>query len=60
MKPAPSGRIELTDDGYGALAILAALSHPETEVIAHIPDDEMRLTASVAADGFVNNLVIMS
>lgn len=60
LKPAPSGRIELTDDGYGALAIIAALSHPETEVIAHIPDDEKRLIAAVAADGFVCNLVIMN
>ncbi len=59
MTPAPSGRIELTDDAYGALAILAALSHPEAEVLAHIPDGEKRLVASVAADGFVGNLVIV-
>ncbi len=60
LRPALSGRIELSDEGYGALALLAALSHPETEVIAHVPDGEKRLIASVAASGFVSNLVIIS
>lgn len=60
LESAPSGQIELTDKGYGALAIFAALSHPGAEVIARIPDDEKRLIASAAADGFVGNLVILS
>ena len=41
------------------LSILLALSHPEGKVIAHIPDEERRRIAQIAADGFVNNIVFV-
>ena len=56
MATPPSGLIELEDGSCGALALLAALSHPEARIMAHIPDEEQRRIASVAADGFVENV----
>ena len=50
------GTVEYFDPGYGELAILMALSHPGVKVQAHIPDDERRLIAQVAAEGFVKNV----
>ena len=50
------GTVEYDDPGYGELAILLALSHPGVKVTAHIPDEDRRQIAQVAADGFVNNI----
>jgi len=47
---------ELYDDGYGELSILFARTHPEIRVISHIKDDERKLIAMIAADGFVDNI----
>ena len=41
------------------LSILLALIHPDGKVIAHIPDEERRRIAQIAADGFVNNIVFV-
>ena len=51
---------EFHEDGYGELALLLALSHPEVKVIAHIPDEDHRRIALVAAQGMVNNIVFES
>ena len=53
------GSMDYTDEGYGELSILLALSHPDGKVIAHIPDEERRRIAQIAADGFVNNVVFV-
>ena len=53
------GSVDYADEGYGELSILLALSHPEGKVIAHIPDEERRRIAQIAADGFVNNVVFV-
>lgn len=53
------GSVDYADEGYGELSILLALSHLEGKVIAHIPDEERRRIAQIAADGFVNNIVFV-
>ncbi len=53
------GSVEYADEGYGELSILLALTHPDGKVIAHIPDEERRRIAQIAADGFVNNVVFI-
>lgn len=53
-----TGRTEedFHDDGYGELALLLALSHPEVKVNAHISDEDHRRIALIAAKGLVNNI----
>lgn len=51
-----SGLIEINDDGYGELAILAALAHPDSLVQATCHNEEHMQIAIVAADNFVNNI----
>ncbi len=53
------GTVDYADSGYGELSILLALTHPDGKVIAHIPDEERRRIAQIAADGFVNNIVFV-
>ena len=48
--------VRLTDEGYGELAILAALLHPDQKFTVSLYSPEHRQIASVAADGFVNNV----
>ena len=48
------------DEGYGELALLLALSHPEITVVAHIADEERRQIATVACKGIVDNIIIQS
>ena len=47
---------ELSDDGYGEISILFARTHPEIRVISHIKDDERKIIAMIAAEGFVDNI----
>lgn len=47
---------ELDDDGYGELSILFAKTHPDVRVIAHLNDNERKTIATIAADGFVDNI----
>jgi predicted exporter len=46
----------LTDEGYGELALLAALLHPDQKFTVTLQSPEHRRIATVAADGFVNNV----
>ena len=48
--------VRLTDEGYGDLALLAALLHPDQKFTVTLQSPEHRRIASVAADGFVNNV----
>ncbi|MBO4263762.1 MAG: MMPL family transporter [Bacteroidales bacterium] len=48
--------VELFETGYGELALLAALSHPQRTVRTHIPDAEHRRIAMAAAAGLVDNI----
>ncbi len=50
------GIIRITDNGYGELAILAALSHPDAKVTAIIDDEERQNIAAVAAADFIDNI----
>jgi len=52
--------VDLEDDGYGDLSILLALSHPEITIVSRISDEERRQIATVAAKGFVDNIVFQS
>ena len=52
--------IELHEEGYGELALLAALSHPELKVLSHIPDDEHRMIAVAAAMEMADNIEFKS
>lgn len=58
--PKSSDSIEITDDGYGELAILTALSNPNSTVFATIKNKEHMQIAIVAADNFVNNITFMT
>ena len=49
-----------TDDGYGELAILLALSHPGIKIIARVEDDERRRIAEIAAKGLVDTIEFQS
>ena len=44
------------DEGYGELALLAALSHPDIRLKVMMADPSRRRIASVAAEGFVSNI----
>ena len=48
--------MEFEDEGYGELALLLALSHPEVRVIARISDEECREIARLAAQDIVDNI----
>ena len=52
--------IELYEDGYGELALLAALSHPEMKIVSHIPDAEHRMIAIAAAMEMADNIEFKS
>ena len=52
--------LEFHDEGYGELSLLLALSHPEITVITHMPDEERRQIAIVAAKGIADNIVFKS
>ena len=54
-----SGNITLTDDGYGELALLAALRHPECRITAVLSSQERCDIASAAAAGFAENVVFI-
>ena len=58
MEGLPS--VDYRDDGYGELALLLALSHPGVTVVSHIPDEERRQIAIVAANDLVNNIIFQS
>lgn len=47
---------EYVDNGYGELAILLALTHPDLRITARIADPERLRIARIAADGFVDNI----
>lgn len=47
---------DYTDNGYGELAILLALTHPEVKVSASIADSERLQIARIAAEGIVDNI----
>ena len=49
---------EYTDEGYGELSLLLALSHPELNITAHLPDEERRSIACAAALDFADNLIV--
>ena len=46
-----------TDEGYGELALLAALQHPDIQLKVTMTDPSRRRIAEVAAEGFVSNIV---
>ena len=48
--------LEYADNGYGELAILMALTHPDATIVANITDPERLRIARIAADGFVDNI----
>ena len=52
--------VDYNDEGYGELSLLLALSHPDITVISHIPDEERRQIALVAAKGMVDNIMIQN
>ena len=52
--------VDYSDDGYGELSFLLALSHPEVTVISHIADEERRQIAIVATRGMVDNIIFQS
>lgn len=47
------------DEGCGELALLLALTHPDTKVTAMLPDEERKRIAEVSAEGFANNIEFM-
>ena len=53
-----SKEMEFNDDGYGELALLLALSHPDIVVTAHLSDEDRRMVALAASNKVVDNLVI--
>ena len=55
-----AGPVDYNDEGYGELSLLLALSHPDVTVVAHIPDEERRQIAVVAAKGLADNIVFQS
>lgn len=48
--------IYIKNSGYGEMALLFALVHPDKNIIAYEEDVEMRELAKFAADGIVTNL----
>ena len=50
------GALLVEDSGYGESAILVALTHPESMVVARMGDAERLEIAALAAKGFVNNI----
>lgn len=53
---APGEEYRMTDEGYGELGILMALTHPDNKIKVIMNDDENKHIAEVSADGFVNNI----
>jgi len=49
-------KVIITNAGYGELAILYALRHPQTKVVALCSDDEQVNVGRVSAEGIVNNI----
>ena len=47
---------DFTDEGYGELAILAALLYPECRINVKMTSPDRRCIAVVAAEGFVDNI----
>ena len=52
----PGGQVEFRDCGYGELALLMALTHPEARVKALLADENRKRIAEVSAEGFVSNI----
>lgn len=50
------GALLVEDSGYGESAILVALTHPESMVVARMGDAERLEIAALAAKDFVNNI----
>ena len=48
--------IVFNDEGYGELALLLALSHPDIHVIASVRDRDRKIIADAAADRITDNL----
>ncbi len=48
--------VVINNCGYGEMAILTALVHPDTKVFAVEPDEEKLTVAKYAAEGIVNNI----
>jgi len=51
-----SGPVVINNCGYGEMALLMALVHPHTRVLAVEPDEEKITVAKYAAEGIVNNI----
>lgn len=48
--------VVINNCGYGEMALLMALVHPDAKVFAVEPDEEKITVAKYAAEGIVNNI----
>lgn len=53
---ADGGVIAMEDDGFGQTALLLALLHPDTEIVARMRDEQRLAIAKIAAEDFVENV----